>query len=81
MRMFSRTVISGKISVIWKVRAMPRATRCGDRQARDVSPSSTISPAVGGKNPLIMLKKVVLPAPFGPMTARSSPGAQSPTPR
>ena len=30
---------------------------------------------VGGKKPLIRLKKVVLPAPFGPITARSSPGS------
>ena len=32
-------------------------------------------PEVGGKNPLIRLKKVVLPAPFGPMIARNSPFA------
>ena len=28
---------------------------------------------LGGKKPLIKLKKVVLPAPFGPMIARNSP--------
>ncbi len=38
------------------------------------SPSSRISPDVGGKKPVIRLKNVVLPAPFGPMIARSSPG-------
>ena len=32
-----------------------------------------IVPEVGGKNPLIKLKKVVFPAPFGPMIAHSSP--------
>jgi hypothetical protein len=32
-----------------------------------------IEPEDGGKNPLIRLKKVVLPAPFGPMMARNSP--------
>src|ERR1700730_3307435 len=36
-------------------------------------PSNQIEPADGRKKPLIMLKKVVLPAPFGPITARSSP--------
>ena len=34
-----------------------------------------MSPVVGGKKPEIMLKNVVLPAPFGPMMARSSPFA------
>ena len=38
-----------------------------------VSPSNTTSPEVGGNKPLIRLKNVVLPAPFGPITARSSP--------
>ena len=39
------------------------------------SPSNTIRPEVGVRNPLIRLKNVVLPAPLGPMTARSSPGS------
>ena len=44
------------------------------RHSRVMSrPSKTMVPEVGGKNPLIRLKKVVLPAPFGPMIARSSP--------
>ena len=32
-------------------------------------------PAAGVKKPVIRLKNVVLPAPFGPIMARSSPGA------
>jgi hypothetical protein len=36
-------------------------------------PSNAMVPDVGGKKPLIRLKNVVLPAPFGPMIARSSP--------
>ena len=36
-------------------------------------PSKVMAPEVGGKNPLIRLKKVVLPAPFGPMMAHNSP--------
>ena len=70
--MFSRTDSSGKISVIWKVRAIPMATRSVTFIFVTVSPSNTISPAVGSKNPEIMLKNVVLPAPLGPMMARSS---------
>ncbi len=75
MRRFSRTVSSGKISVIWKVRAMPTATRLCAGQAVMSCSSKMIVPRVGGKKPLIRLKKVVLPAPLGPITARSSPGS------
>src|SRR4051794_3872511 len=37
------------------------------------SPSSTIRPEVGRRAPVRQLKKVLLPAPFGPITARISP--------
>ena len=76
MRTFSNTVSSGKISVIWKVRAMPQRDPLVRRQQPVMSrPSNRIEPEVGAKKPLIRLKKVVLPAPFGPITARSSPGS------
>ena len=75
MRKFSLTVNSGKISVTWKVRAMPSDTRllAGNRVMS--CPSKKMDPLVGGKSPLMRLKNVVLPAPFGPITARSSPGS------
>ena len=38
------------------------------------SPSKMIVPDVGAMRPQIRLTKVVLPAPFGPMMARISPG-------
>ena len=76
-RMLSNTVKSGKTSVIWKVRTMPRATRPTTVRRPIFSPSNHISPAVAGRKPLMILKKVVLPAPFCPMTARNSPGAIS----
>ena len=38
-------------------------------------PSNRIEPAVGANRPLTRLKNVVLPAPFGPMIARNSPGS------
>ena len=36
-------------------------------------PSNTILPDVGGTSQVSILKKVDLPAPFGPMMPRSSP--------
>ena len=37
------------------------------------SPLNTMRPAVGRSTPVRQLKKVLLPAPFGPMMARISP--------
>ena len=37
------------------------------------SPSKVIRPAVGLYTPVSMLKKVVFPAPFGPMSATIAP--------
>src|SRR6266545_7463294 len=37
-------------------------------------PASEISPLSGLRNPLMMLNRVVLPAPFGPSTPTISPG-------
>ena len=41
------------------------------------SPSSSTSPASGGNAPLIRLKNVLLPAPFGPIIAESEPDGKS----
>ena len=41
------------------------------------SPQKEIAPASGANDPAIMLNKVVLPAPFGPITAKISPGFTS----
>src|ERR1700737_1461556 len=38
------------------------------------SPKNRIVPEVGGKSPVMQLKRVVLPAPLEPSTARRSPG-------
>src|SRR6185437_14764790 len=56
---------------------MPFATRPTIVWRVMFSPSNVTLPAVGGKKPLMRLKKVVLPAPFGPITARSSPAFMS----
>ena len=37
------------------------------------APSNRIWPPVGGNSPVRRLKKVVLPAPLGPMTPTASP--------
>src|SRR5205085_784705 len=41
------------------------------------SPLNRMRPAVGRSTPVRQLNKVLLPAPFGPMTARISPGSTS----
>src|SRR2546425_2721946 len=47
--------------------------RCGGSPAMS-SPSNMILPAVGRSTPVTQLKNVDLPAPFGPIMARISPG-------
>src|SRR5262249_3086486 len=67
----------GKMLVRWNERAMPRrATRCGGVPAMS-RPSKTIRPEVGASCPVSRLKKVVLPAPLGPMTEWSDPSRTS----
>src|SRR5919197_5928936 len=59
----------------WKVRAIPFcATRCKGRPVIS-SPAKMIRPEVGFSTLVMRLKSVDLPAPFGPMTARISPGS------
>ena len=48
--------------------------RCGG-SASIRAPFSAMEPEVIGKRPLMRLNRVVLPAPFGPMTAWRSPRA------
>src|SRR5882672_6496623 len=63
----------GKMLVRWKERAMPRwAILCGGVPAMS-RPSKMMRPAVGASCPVSRLKKVVLPAPLGPITACRAP--------
>src|SRR4029077_19631932 len=74
MRTFSSTVAPGRMFVIWYERAIAFCEmRCGGGPAMS-SPSKMIRPAVGRSTPVTQLKNVDLPAPFGPMMARISPG-------
>ena len=72
---FSITVMFRKSRSVWNVRAMPLfVILCGARP-EILSPSKTISPESTWKIPVIRLKTVVLPAPFGPITLTISPSS------
>ena len=59
--------------MFWNVRPIPRAViACGGMWTTSV-PSNTIDPDVGLYTPVSWLKKVVLPAPFGPISATIAP--------
>src|SRR6185369_11259096 len=58
---------------IWNERMMPRrATSAGRSRVMSV-PLKRMVPAVGGRNLVSRLKKVVLPAPLGPISAWMAP--------
>ena len=66
-RTFSSAVICGKRRMFWKVRPIPAfVIVCGGLPVTSW-PSKMTAPAVGLYRPVSMLKKVVLPAPFGPI--------------
>src|SRR5665213_1906126 len=76
---FSNAVNAGNSRMFWKVRATPRwltlcvgmpSTLTGGSPTR---PDSMIEPSCGVYTPVSELNSDVLPAPFGPMTARISP--------
>src|SRR5687767_12498947 len=70
---FSRTVIDANVAATWNVRPTPASAMSrGGRPVMSV-PASTTRPASGRSWPLMQLKQVVLPAPFGPISATSSP--------
>ena len=67
--MLSSTVSRLITLVSWKVRTMPpRATFSGFTWAMSL-PSNCQVPVFGVSKPVMRLKNVVLPAPFGPMRA------------
>src|SRR6266545_903624 len=73
MRTFSSTVAPGRMLVIWYERAMAlREIRFGGSPAMS-SPANRMRPALGCSTPVTQLKNVDLPAPLGPMMARTSP--------
>src|SRR5258708_30775079 len=69
----SRIVISSKVAGTWKVRPMPsRACASGEASVTSV-PAKMTRPLFGARSPTRQLKKVDLPAPFGPISPMISP--------
>ena len=64
----------GTAATCWNVRTRPRRTRSCIGTPVMSAPSKRTRPAVGGSVPVIRLNSVVLPAPFGPIRPRISPG-------
>src|SRR3954467_15441307 len=76
-RTFSSTVIVGKSSTFWKVRAIPRpTTRLGAVCRRDF-PSNPMSPGSIRARRVTTLNAVVFPAPFGPISPKIVPSCAS----
>ena len=73
---FSSTVKPRNSAVIWKVRAMPRLTRCACDSEVMSAPSSRMRPSLGASTPVTKLMKLVLPAPLGPISACRAPRAR-----
>src|SRR2546421_10632720 len=73
----SRMVMSSNVAGTWKVRPIP-SRACSSGEARVTSlPSNTIRPVVGSVSPARQLKKVDLPAPFGPIKPMISPSSMA----
>src|SRR5689334_4259475 len=62
-----------KVCGTWKVRASPREARASGARRVMSCPSNRTSPEVVCRSPVRQLKKVDLPAPFGPIRPRISP--------
>src|SRR5580700_3640421 len=73
----SAAVKSGSSEVIWNERASPSRLRFQAGSCVMSLPAKRIMPELGLNCPISWLISVVLPAPFGPMIACSSPGAIS----
>ena len=63
--------------MFWNVRAMPRSVRREGRASATRSPSKVMRPVSAASTPVTRLKNVVLPAPFGPISAWMWPRATS----
>jgi hypothetical protein len=73
---FSNTVWARKMVGFWNLRPMPASTiSASDIRVRSCASPYCTSPVSGRVRPVMTSINVVLPAPFGPMTQRSSPGS------
>ena len=75
---FSSTDSVSNTVGFWNLRPIPsRAQSASSSRVRSVSSSQTTRPTSGRVLPVMMSSIVVLPAPFGPTTARISPLAMA----
>ena len=74
---FSATVIEAKVAATWNVRPTPRRQMSPGAMPAVLLPNIVMRPVVGASWPSIMAKQVLLPAPFGPMSARISPASSA----
>src|SRR6266481_8840706 len=70
---FSKTDMPSNVCGTWKVRASPSAARASGVRLVMSRPSNSTWPDVDNRSPVRQLKKVDLPAPFGPIRPRMSP--------
>ena len=68
MRTLSSTERLEKRRMFWKVRAMPSRVISKGSSPSMRSPLNSTEPEVSGMMPVMRLKTVVLPAPFGPIS-------------
>ena len=72
----SQTECGSNTVGFWNLRPMPSAAMAGSSsRVRSVSSPNTTLPVSGRVLPVMTSIIVVLPAPFGPITARISPGS------
>ena len=72
---FSSTVMLSKLRTTWNVRAMPARAHATGPIPLTRLPASRTSPRSGDTSPPIELNRLVLPAPFGPISPNISPSA------
>src|SRR5215212_8554772 len=73
MATLSSTLNVGNGRTIWKVRPMPRRHTSSGGSRSIPTPWNAMRPWSGLNTPAIRLNNVVLPAPFGPITAKTAP--------
>ncbi len=73
---FSSAVRPAKGSTFWKVRTRPRRLRSCGFQSFMSAPARRTSPWSTSWKPVSTLTRVVLPAPFGPISPSTSPRAR-----
>ena len=74
-RTLSSTESHPKVCTRWNVRRRPRRARATAETFVMFAPRNQTRPSLGVRTPEITSKRVVLPAPFGPMSPHTAPSA------